>query len=182
MILFLHGDEYAAAGYVSSAYAWADEDHWHRTRGKRAHPDNIPFGFGYRLANLLHIGFHSAVQRDSTVDSIIQDYLAFAASVESHTVVISWSTTHCAELDKIKLFSNLLSTKGIEHLFINSESRLNGDGARWLWNPQTQDIKSWAKSKNFLQNQHLNKDGHCILANELMLQLTNQMNNLILRT
>lgn len=182
MILFLHGDEHAAAAFAHSPFTWASEDHWNQTRGERAHPENIPYGFGYRLALLLHIGFHSAVTRTSTVDSIISDYLRFRTANTRHTVVVSWSAEHCKDIAKISDFSKLLQSEGVEHIFINSSSRLEADSKFWVWNPNSNDLVSWAAAQNLIQDGHLTAQAHVRLANLLMFRLTEQMDDLILRT
>lgn len=181
MNLIVLGDEFAAGAYVNFQYIWATDDEHERYRGPFPHPQNICFTFGYKLSQLLHIGFHNVVVKDNTVDQIIANTAAVLEKINDAIIVISWHRSHCGELKKIEAFGNELSNKKIVNCFVNSSSQFESSIPNWLWDTKKQSIASWAKNQNLLNPQgYLTSDGHTNLANSMLLHLTNQMPSIII--
>lgn len=180
MILTVYGDEWAAASHARKPFSWAIQDHWYITRGYRAHPDNITAGFGYKTAKLMHIGFHSGVTANSTVDNICNDCLALADK-NRITVVISWNEEHCKQLSKIESLSAELIERQIDHSFINTGSCFSSSSEAWIWDTSKHNLQKWTET-NGLGTDHgyLTPIGHTRLANLVLLHLTRQLDNLIL--
>ena len=180
MTLIAYGDELAAASYTAVEYAWANQDQFEIHKGLRAHPVNIPHGFAYKTAELMHCGYHSAAYRDTNLDVFIQDY----EKNKNHSdliIVATWSKAHVGELKKIEAFGQALVNNNIPVCFINHSHLFKSSGSFWLWDPSKITAKTWA-TKNQLLNTHnyISSYGHTKLANLVLLHLTNQITNLII--
>ena len=180
MILTVYGDRFSAAAHVARPYAWAIEDHWNNSRGRRAHPDNIPHGFAYRLSQLLHVGFHAGSLKDSTVEEITDQCIHMESqNPDKNMFVIAWGKEHTQDINDINMLGLALEDTGIKHCFINSEDLLTDTKGRWLWDPSKQTIRSWAEQNGYMRGDNLSLRGHSVLANLCLERLTNQYSNLI---
>jgi hypothetical protein len=180
MILVTYGDAQAAASHTKKPFTWANEDHWHTTRGHRAHPDNIPLSFGYRLSQLMHIGFHAGMLHRASVQDIWDSYNKLKETAKL-VVVVSWASEHIVDLDKIEAFSLEMGMRGTPHCFVNGGARFKHNGNKhWLWDPSKQTVAEWGKSKGLVGPEgYLTALGHTYLANDIFLHLTKQLPNLI---
>ncbi len=176
MIVLLYGDEHAAAAYVAASFIWAKQDHYEIHRGNRAHPLNIPFGYGFKLARLMHSGFHSAVLQNSTVDDIIRNWENQIKSIESPVFVASWAKSHLGERNKIEQFGDRLIAEKIPACFINSNHNFDSDHPLWLWKPNKLSLINWATKNQILNKKgFLDSYGHTLLANLVLKHLTKQL-------
>lgn len=183
MILVAYGDAQAAASHTKKPFTWAIEDHWNTTRGNRAHPDNIPMGFGYKLSQLMHVGFHAGMAKDATVDDIWNAYIKLKPTSKL-IVVVSWAAEHIVDLDKIEAFSLEMNMNGTPHCFVNGGARFKfNKNKHWLWDPSKQTVADWGRSKGVLGPEgYLTPYGHTLLANDMFMHLTKQLPNLIVIT
>lgn len=180
MILIAYGDELAAAAYTAVDYAWANQDNFEIHKGLRAHPLNIPHGFGYKTSVLLHSGFHSAAYRDTNLDVFIEDFQK-NKNLDQLAVVATWNKAHSGELRKIEQFGNYLLENKVPACFINHENTMKSSGNFWLWNPAASYAKAWAHKKQLLNAKgYISSYGHTLLANLVLLHLTNQIHNIII--
>lgn len=176
MIILLYGDEHAAAAHVAVPYTWANQDHFEIHKGNRAHPVNIPFGYGFKLARLMHAGFHSAVLQHSTVDSIIDNFEKHIQTVEYPIFLASWAKAHLGEREKIEKFGDKLIQANIPACFINSNYNFDSNHPLWLWKPNKISLINWATKNNLLNNKgFLDSRGHTLLANLILNHLTKQL-------
>lgn len=181
MILTVYGDRYVTGEHIVRPYTWAVEDHWHHSRGDRAHPDNIPHSVGYKLSKLLHIGFHAGVTKDSTVENIIDCCIALEhQQPKQNILLITWNQEHLYLRDRVETLGSALEEEDIPHCFINTETRFEPIGGRWLWDTSENDLVSWADSNNLMNNNGLSSLGHMKLANLCFRHLTKQFSNLIM--
>lgn len=175
MIVFVYGDELAAAGHCIVDYNWAVEDHFEITKGLRAHPTNIPFGFGHKVAKLLHSGFHSSVLKDQSVTDIVNSFEQ-TEKYQDRIFLASWNSAHCVQKGLIESFGDWLIDNKIPASFINSESSFESNHPLWIWNTKENNAKKWAKEQNLLNLRgYFNSQAHTLLANLVLNHLTNQL-------
>jgi hypothetical protein len=176
MIVFVYGDETAAAANVSVPFSWALEDPYELHKGLRAHPSNIPYGFGYKLSKLLHSGFHSAVLKDATVDNIVDNFLLQHSSSLEKIFVACWGKSQLGEKKKIEQFGDKLLELKVPACFINSNYKIESNHPLWLWDPKINSVDLWAQTNQLLANKgHLTSTGHTLLANKILNHLTTQL-------
>ena len=180
MIVTVYGDRIAAGSNTRLPYTWAIEDQWNHARGIQAHPDNVVASFGFKLARVMHLGFHCGAVKDSTAESIVLDHIAVMdKNPEKNIVVISWGDEHYEDIGRISAFGETLNGFNTPHCFINTSTRHQTLEGRWLWDTEKQDIRSWARSIEEWDGDHLTSRGHTLLANMLMVRLTTQLDNCI---
>ena len=181
-MLIVYGDRWAAAGHADKPFDWAIEDRWQISRGLRPHPDNLMHGFGYKLSKLVHIGFHSGVERDKNVaDAVTSCANILQKNPKDNIVIASWSPTQLAQTFELEKFIELLDMTDTTYCFVNSENTVPQMRGNWLWNTVQQSLRSWAAYHGHLSGENLTKEGHTQLANLLLLRLTKLMKNLIVR-
>lgn len=177
MILVAYGDQWSAAANIKRKFTWAAEDRWYITQGTRAHPDNIPYSFSYRLARQLHAGYHAGMSKDATLDSIIQDTSSIIQNNEI-ALIVTWDPLSMLSTDTLSQFSQELTDRGIPHCFMNTETRASAKG-QWVWDPSKMDLATWAREKKYLTDEGngISIQGHIELANLLFRRLTDQLDN-----
>jgi hypothetical protein len=181
MIVTVYGDELAAGSHARFPFAWASDDNWNHVRRNQAHPDNIPSSFGFKVSRLLHMGFHSGVERDQTLDSIAEDFENREKTTPGENIVLAcWGNEQLSNLEQIDRFGADLENRNIPHVFINSKIRFPQIRGRWLWNTQEQDFLSWATTRGLIKGSHPTSLAHTLLANMILHHLTKQLSPVIL--
>lgn len=180
MILVAYGDELAAAATAACEFFWAANDPFEIHRGRRPHPYNIPFGFAYKTAKLMHSGLHSAAYKDAIVDEFIHDYQNLKVN-DDIAIVATWSKAHSGEVRKIEQFGHAIKEKGIPCCFINTNHQFKSQGDFWLWDTMDNSALRWATQHSYLNSYgYLTSYGHTKLANSVFIHLTKQLPNLII--
>ena len=50
-MIYINGDSHSAGAEIINDYCFAEDDRRYTALGKRPHPENIPYTFGYKLVD-----------------------------------------------------------------------------------------------------------------------------------
>jgi len=94
-MIYINGDSHSAGAEIVNDYCFADDDGRFIALGRRPHPENIPYTFGYKLANALNQPFWLDAESGSSNDRIIRTTkkaISETINKQNMFIIIGWST------------------------------------------------------------------------------------------
>ena len=95
MILVVNGDSHTAGAEIMNSFAFAEDDSRYVYQGRKPHPENLPYTWGYLLQKPLNAKFICLAESASSNERIIRttkEYLKTYQGREELLLVIGWST------------------------------------------------------------------------------------------
>lgn len=94
-MIYINGDSHSAGAEIINDYCFAEDDRRFTALGKRPHPENIPYTFGYKLANALNQPFWLDAESASSNDRIIRTTrkaISETINKQNMFIIIGWAT------------------------------------------------------------------------------------------
>ena len=94
-MIYVNGDSHCAGAEAINDYCFAQDDPRYLAWGSRAHPDNIPYTFGYKLATTLNQPFLLEAESGSSNDRILRTTKSFIENTKNKKdmfIIIGWTT------------------------------------------------------------------------------------------
>lgn len=94
-MIYINGDSHSAGAEIINDYAFANDDPRFLALGRRAHPENIPYTFGYKLATILNQPFFLDAESASSNDRILRttkEMLDNTKDKKNLFIIIGWAT------------------------------------------------------------------------------------------
>ena len=94
-MIYINGDSHSAGAEIINDYCFANDDRRYTALGRRPHPENIPYTFGYKLANALNQPFWMDAESGSSNDRIIRTTrkaITETISKQNMFIIIGWAT------------------------------------------------------------------------------------------
>jgi len=94
-VIYINGDSHSAGAECIKDYCFADDDNRFTALGRRAHPENIPYTFGFKLANTLNQPFFMDAESGSSNDRILRTTEKVVSETKNKKdlfIIIGWAT------------------------------------------------------------------------------------------
>lgn len=94
-MIYINGDSHSAGAEIINDHCFAEDDRRFTALGKRPHPENIPYTFGYKLANALNQPFWLDAESASSNDRIIRTTrkaITETVNKQNMFIIIGWAT------------------------------------------------------------------------------------------
>lgn len=94
-MIYINGDSHSAGAEIINDYCFAEDDRRFTALGRRPHPENIPYTFGYKLANALNQPFWMDAESASSNDRIIRTTkkaISETINKKNMFIIIGWAT------------------------------------------------------------------------------------------
>jgi len=94
-VIYINGDSHSAGAEIINDHCFAEDDRRFTALGRRPHPENIPYTFGYKLANALNLPFWLDAESASSNDRIIRTTrkaISETINKQNMFIIIGWST------------------------------------------------------------------------------------------
>jgi hypothetical protein len=94
-VIYINGDSHSAGAEIINDHCFAEDDKRFTALGKRPHPENIPYTFGYKLANALNLPFWLDAESASSNDRIIRTTrkaISGTINKQNMFIIIGWAT------------------------------------------------------------------------------------------
>jgi len=94
-VIYINGDSHSAGAEIINDHCFAEDDRRFTALGKRPHPENIPYTFGYKLANALNQPFWLDAESASSNDRIIRTTrkaISETINKQNMFIIIGWAT------------------------------------------------------------------------------------------
>lgn len=93
-MIYVNGDSHSAGAEIINGYCFAADDRRYVAWGSRAHPDAIPFTFGYQIAQALNQPFFMDAESASSNDRILRTTRQFVEQTQNKKnlfCIIGWT-------------------------------------------------------------------------------------------
>ena len=94
-MIYVNGDSHSAGAEIIENYCFAEDDRRYTVLGRRAHPENIPYTFGYKLASALNQPFFLDAESGSSNERILRttkQVIAETKNKKDMFILIGWAT------------------------------------------------------------------------------------------
>ena len=94
-MIYVNGDSHSAGAEIINDYCFANDDERFTALGRRAHPENIPYTFGYKLASTLNQPFFLDAESASSNDRILRTTkkaISETKNTKNMFLLIGWAT------------------------------------------------------------------------------------------
>jgi len=94
-VIYINGDSHSAGAQIINDYSFAEDDNRYTALGRRPHPENIPYTFGYKLASALNQPFFLDAESASSNDRIIRTTkkaINETINKQNMFIIIGWAT------------------------------------------------------------------------------------------
>ena len=94
-MIYVNGDSHSAGAEIINDYAFAEDDHKFTALGRRPHPENIPYTFGYKIASALNQPFFLDAESASSNDRILRTtkkVIEETKNKQDKFILIGWAT------------------------------------------------------------------------------------------
>jgi len=94
-VIYINGDSHSAGAQIINDHSFAEDDYRYTALGRRPHPENIPYTFGYKLANALNQAFWLDAESASSNDRIIRTTkkaIDETINKQNMFIIIGWAT------------------------------------------------------------------------------------------
>ncbi len=94
-MIYVNGDSHSAGAEIINNYCFAEDDRRFTALGKRPHPENIPYTFGYKLASALNQPFFLDAESASSNTRILRTTKKVISETKNKKdmfIIIGWAT------------------------------------------------------------------------------------------